>query len=53
MERREFVKNVALGSAGLIGLASLDSLTGCRPTPSLKKPDIVILFADDLGFSDT
>jgi arylsulfatase len=49
--RREFLKNLGCGSLGLAGTVSLGALTSCRAS-SPARPNIMILFADDLGFSD-
>ena len=48
MKRREFLKKTA-------GVISMTLLTGCvatsRKTPS-KKPNVVLIFADDVGYGD-
>jgi arylsulfatase len=49
--RRRFLKHLGYGSLGLAGAASLGGLSSCRAS-SPARPNILILFADDLGFSD-
>ena len=52
-DRREFLKQAALGSAGLVGSASVLSLLNCSVKPNLiKQPNIILIMADDMGYSD-
>ena len=50
--RREFLKQLSLGSAGLVGTSFLNQMLSCRHEPAGERPNVIILFADDLGFSD-
>lgn len=47
--RREFLQRV---SAGLVAGAGLGALAGCEGEARVRRPNIVTIFADDLGFSD-
>ncbi len=54
MNRREFVRRVSAGSAALAGPAVLGGLAGCAgpSRAGAPRPNVVLIFADDLGFSD-
>ncbi|MBN1482130.1 arylsulfatase [candidate division KSB1 bacterium] len=45
--RRYFLKSVAIGSTALV----MPSLTRCSPS-SQSKPNVLVIFCDDLGFGD-
>ncbi len=48
MKRREFIKSAGLGAA-FLALPGCGALLG---RPSGRRPDIVVIMADDMGFSD-
>lgn len=53
LDRRAFLRAAGLSAAGLAGAAApaLAQQTGKRPLTS-KRPNIVLILADDMGFSD-
>jgi hypothetical protein len=56
MDRRIFLRRTGLGAAGMIGASALGPLglwscAGAAPTPG-RRPNIVLIMADDMGFSD-
>ncbi len=50
--RREFLKTAALGAAGLWTLRSLGSNFPWNPQGTSAKPNVILILADDMGFSD-
>ena len=50
MERRQFIKAAALGSAG-IALGQCTSLAGKRNSRATGRPNLLFLFADQLGYT--
>ena len=49
MDRREFLKNTAVGVAGLALSSCVAPLATVAPG---KRPNIILIMADDMGFSD-
>lgn len=49
MRRRDFLKTVSLGTAGIAGLGTFSS---CRSLTRNKRPNFVLINVDDLGWRD-
>ncbi len=49
MNRRRFLKTIGLGAAAVVGARAAGAGAGA---PAGNRPDIVILIADDMGYSD-
>ncbi len=52
VNRRQFLKNLAGAAAALSGLPWLGSSTRGKPGATALRPNIVLILADDMGFSD-
>ncbi len=53
INRRDFIKTFSCGTLGALGLNSLSSISRAfADTPGNKKPNFVIIFADDMGYGD-
>ena len=51
LSRREFLRQSALGAASLYA-ASLGLADESAPVPKKKRPNVIVILADDMGFSD-
>ena len=51
MERRDFIRTLTTGSVGLTGLAGA-SVKGSRQPANPGRPNILVILADDMGYSD-
>ena len=54
MNRRDFLRRASVGSAALTAPGVLGSLVGCTESsgPAARRPNVVLIYADDLGYSD-
>jgi len=50
IKRRDFIKSLSYGSLGLMTFSLLSASEQCRP--KLKRPHILLILADDMGYSD-
>ena len=51
IDRRHFLKTIGIGAAAL-GLQGYANLLQAAPGKTNGKPNIVLIMADDMGFSD-
>ncbi len=50
--RRDFLKNLSCGTLGIIAGAAALSFPGCTPPAEKMPPNILLIMADDMGYSD-
>jgi hypothetical protein len=52
MDRRSFLQTTALGSLGAAALDPSDLPSGTEPNTPDNRPNVLVILADDMGFSD-
>ncbi len=52
MDRRSFLQTTALGSLGAAALDPSDLPSGAEPNTPDNRPNVLVILADDMGFSD-
>jgi len=52
LNRREFIKAVGLGAASLLLPGCIDTLKPSTDRVTTKKPNIIFIIADDMGYGD-